>query len=119
MDTLAAADDFAVAFGREHVEGKGQIGTLGVGLHVERFDGSWVAVDHNRPVELVGDDGFFVATDVIAEFRGIALLLQQLDGVFVADPRKRRLHVFELLGVALQRFQLARLVFAAPIARWR
>ena len=44
-------------------------------------------------------------------FDGIAVLLQDLDGVFVGDAREGRLHVFELFGVALESFELARFVF--------
>ena len=68
VDALAAADDFPVAFGGEHVEGEREVGALGVGLHVEGFDRRGIAVDHHRAIEFVGDDGFFVAADVVAEF---------------------------------------------------
>ena len=91
VDALAAADDFAVAFGGEHVEGEGQFGTLGVGLHVEGFDGGRVAVNHDGTVELVGDDGFLVAADVVAKFGGVAVLVEDRDGFFVTDARERRL----------------------------
>src|SRR6266849_6852605 len=37
VDALAAADDFAVAFGREHVKGQREIRPLRVRVHVERF----------------------------------------------------------------------------------
>ena len=37
--------------------------------------------------------------------------MQDFDGVVVGDARERRLHVFELFGVALERFELARFVF--------
>ena len=69
VNALAAADDFAVAFGREHVESQCEIGTLGVGLHVEGFNGRGIAMDHHGAVEFVGDDGLFVAADVVAKFR--------------------------------------------------
>ncbi len=110
MDALAAADDFAVAFGGEHIEGEGQIGTLGVGLHVESFDGRRVVVDHDRAVVGAGDDGFFVAAEVVAEFGGIAVLLKDSDGFFVGDAGERRLDVLELLDVALEGFEFAGLV---------
>src|SRR6267378_6486695 len=35
VDALAPADNFAIAFGRNHVEGQRQLRPLGVGLHVE------------------------------------------------------------------------------------
>ena len=44
-------------------------------------------------------------------FDGIAVFLQDLDGFFVGDAGKGGLHVFELFGVALERFQFARFVF--------
>ena len=38
VDALAAADDFAVTFRSDHVEGEGKLGALGVRLHVKGFD---------------------------------------------------------------------------------
>src|SRR5438876_1821902 len=51
VDALAAADDFAVAFGREHVEGQGKFGALWVGLHVESFERRGIAMHDQRAVE--------------------------------------------------------------------
>src|SRR2546430_12672398 len=45
VDALAAADDFAVTFRSDHVEGEGKLGALGVRLHVKGFDRSRVVVD--------------------------------------------------------------------------
>src|ERR1700682_9525 len=69
VDALAAPDDFAVAFRRDHVKGEGELGTLGVRLHVKGFDRSRVVVDQHRAIEGAGDDGFFVAGEVVAELR--------------------------------------------------
>ena len=38
VDALAAADDFAVAFGREHIHAQRDFRAVGIGRHVERFD---------------------------------------------------------------------------------
>ena len=48
VDALRAADDLAVAFGREHVDAERLGGVERVGLHVEGLDGGGVAVDHDR-----------------------------------------------------------------------
>ena len=110
-DALAAADDFAVAFGSEHVEAQRQLGPLGVGLHVERFHRGGVAVNHHGLVELLREDGFFVAAEIVAPLRGIAVLLQDLDGFVVGDARKGRRDCFELRDIAFERFEFARAIF--------
>ena len=38
VDALAAADDLAVALGREHVEAEHHVRVLGIGLHVEGLE---------------------------------------------------------------------------------
>src|ERR1700731_3669230 len=40
-DSFAAADDFAVALGREHVKSESQFGLQRVRLHVKRLEGRW------------------------------------------------------------------------------
>ena len=110
VNALAATDNFAIAFGRKHVESERKIGTLGVGLHVERLDGGGIAVNHDRAVEFIGDDSFFVAADVFAKFRGVVMFVENLDGFFVADARERRFNVFELFGVALEGFEFDRFI---------
>ena len=110
VNALAAADNFAIAFGRKHVESERKIGTLGVGLHVKRLDGGGIAMNHHRAVEFIGDDGFFVAADVLAKFRGVVMFVENFDGFFVADAREGRLNVFEFFGVALKSFELDRFV---------
>src|ERR1700674_5883032 len=110
VDALAAPDDFAVAFRRDHVKGEGELGTLGVRLHVKGFDRSRVVVDQHRAIEGAGDDGFFVAAEVVAELGGITVVVQQGNRIFIADARERRLNVFELGDIALEGFEFARLV---------
>src|SRR5215475_67470 len=90
MNALAAADDFAITFGRQHVESKGQLGPLWVRLHVESFEGCGVAMNNHRAVERAGDDGFFVAPEVVAEFGGIAIFIENRDGFLVTNAREGR-----------------------------
>src|SRR5947199_706018 len=110
VDTLAAADDFAVTLGSNHVKREGEFGALGIRLHIKGFNRSGIVMDEHGPVEGAGDDGLLIAAEVVAKFCGIAVLVEDRDGVFVADARERRLHVFQLGGVALKRFKLARFV---------
>src|SRR5580692_7146924 len=72
MDTLAAADDFAVAFGGNHVEGESEVGALRIGLHVKSLDLRRVAVNQDGTVEFLRDESFFVAAEVVAEFCRVA-----------------------------------------------
>src|SRR5277367_1704062 len=53
---LAAADDFSVAFGRNHVEAERKFRARRVGGHVKRLHGRRIAVNYHRPVEFLGDD---------------------------------------------------------------
>src|SRR5690349_8725222 len=55
VDTLAAADDLAVAFRREQIGTEHDLGALGVRLHVERLRDRRVAVDEYRLLELRGE----------------------------------------------------------------
>src|SRR5579872_1241231 len=41
---LRAADNFSVAFGREHVDTKGKIRPLRIGLHVEGLHFGWITM---------------------------------------------------------------------------
>src|SRR5258708_765754 len=111
VDTLAAADNLAIALRSEHVEGECQIGPLQVRLHIEGFDGCGIVMNHYRPVKAAGNDGFLVAAEVVAKLGGGAGLLERADSFLVGDAREGRLDVFELLDVALQDFKFARLVF--------
>src|ERR1700680_3622389 len=49
---LRAADDFPVAFGREHIHAQSQFRPLRIGLHVERFHLRRISMHHDRLVEL-------------------------------------------------------------------
>src|SRR5437667_12481845 len=77
VDALAASDDFAIGLGSNHVKGESELGTLGVRLHVEGFNRSGIVMDQHGAVEGTGNDGFFVAAEVVAEFGGLAVLVQQ------------------------------------------
>ena len=48
MDALAAADDLAIAFGREHVDAQRDLGALAVGLEVEGLDLGGIPIHHQR-----------------------------------------------------------------------
>src|SRR6266403_4832765 len=67
-------------------------------------------MDEDGAIEGAGDDGLLVAAEVVAEFGGIAVLVEHGDSVFIADAGERGLDVFELRSVALQCFELARFV---------
>ena len=43
---------------------------------------------HHRAVEAVGNDGLFVAAEIVAKFGGIAVVLEHRDGFFVGDSRE-------------------------------
>ena len=74
-------------------------------------------MNHHRAVELVGEDGLLVAAEIVAPFRRIAVLLQNVDGFVVGDAREWRLDGFELGDVALERFEFAAAIARPPIAR--
>src|ERR1700730_13148359 len=59
-DALASADDLAVALRSQHVESKRQVGPRAIGLHVEGFDRSGIAMNHHRPIELLRKRSFLV-----------------------------------------------------------
>src|SRR5277367_623893 len=112
--TLAAADDFSVAFGRNHVEAERKFRARWIGGHVKRLHGRRIAVNYHRPVEFLGDDGFFVAAEVVSPLGGIAGLLENLDRIVVGDARKRRHDFLERFDVAFNQGQ-----FTGPIFRHR
>ena len=109
-EALAAADDFSVAFRRDHVEAERKFRPLGIGGHVEGLHGGGVAMNDHGLVEFFREDGFFIAAEIVAPFRGIAGVLQNFDGVVVADARKRRRDFFELRNVALKSGEFARAI---------
>src|SRR5207244_597099 len=65
---LPAADDLAVALGREHVDAEGNARIGGIRLHVERLRLHRIAVDHHGTVELLRERRLLVAAEVGAPF---------------------------------------------------
>src|ERR1700691_490335 len=47
---LRSSDDFAITFGGKHVDAEREVGTLGIGFHVERFYTGGVTMDHPRTI---------------------------------------------------------------------
>ena len=88
MDALAAADDFAVAFGGEHVDAEGEFGTFGVGLEVEGFDLGGIFFDEDGAVELFSQEGLVGAAEVAAPLDFAAFALEDEDGFVVGDAGK-------------------------------
>jgi hypothetical protein len=56
-NALRAADDLAVALGREDVDAECVLGVVRVGLHVERLHCRGIAMHHDGTVKLRGDVG--------------------------------------------------------------
>src|SRR5579884_3566524 len=52
VNALAAPDDFAVAFRSDHVHPKRELGSLCIGLEIERFDLARETVDDDRAIEI-------------------------------------------------------------------
>src|SRR5271156_3115190 len=104
-EALAAADNFAVAFRSDHVETQRKVRTIFVRGHIKRLHGRWIAVDDDRLVEFLGENRFLVTAEVVAPFRGVAGLLQNLDRVVVTDAGKGRHDLLQLRNVALYRFE--------------
>ena len=74
VDALRAADDLAVALGREDIDAEGLGGVGRVGLHVEGLGGGGVAVDHDGAVELGAEVGLVGRAEVVAvDVRGFEL----------------------------------------------
>ncbi len=101
-NALAAADNLAVAFRRQHIDTQGHLGTRRVRLHVEGLHLRGIAVHGDRTVEAVGQDGFIGRAEVAAPLEGLALLVQQLHGFVVADAREGLLDQLELREIALE-----------------
>ena len=68
-------------------------------------------MNEDGAVEILGNEGFFVSAEIVAKFGGVAIFLEDGDGVFITDARERRLNVFERLDVAFESFEFAGLVF--------
>ena len=65
-------------------------------------------------VEFLGERRFIRSAEIAAPLERQALLLQDLGGLVVGQARKRRLHVLEFAGVAVERLQLALTAFEDP-----
>src|SRR6266568_2552554 len=111
VNALTAAADFAVAFGRKHVKSERELGPLRVGLHVKGFEGRRIAMNEHRAVKGTGNDGFLVASEVVAKFGCIAVFVENRNSFFVTDAWKGRLDAFQSFRIALESFQFARLIF--------
>src|SRR5262249_41087779 len=105
-NTLAAADDFAVAFRRQYVHSQSQLWTLWIWSHVERLDGRRIAMHHHRLRELLADQRFVRAAEVAAPLNLATLALQDLDRFIISDAREGCGNSLELGDVALQDLQL-------------
>ncbi len=106
VDSLAAADDLAIAFGREHIHAQRDFRPIRIGRHVERLDRGRETIHHDGPVELLRQDGFVGAAEIAAPLNFGAVLLQILHRVVIAHAREGRLHRFELRDIAFQNLQL-------------
>ena len=103
---LAAADDLAVAFGRQQVVAQDGARVVRVLLHVERLGPLGVVVHEDGLVEPAGDRGFLHRAQVLAPLEGTTLVVQALDRLGVADAGERRRYRLQPRRVAPQRFQL-------------
>ena len=105
-DALRAADDLAVAFGREDVHAERVLRIVRIGLHVEGLHRGGIAVHHDRPVELRGDVGLVGRAEVVAVLEGMldqalgVRLVQHGGGLVVAQAREGRLDRLQLRDVA-------------------
>ena len=111
VNTLAAADDFAVAFGREQIDTERNFGTLRGGLHIEGLDGGGEPIDHDGLGELLGEDGFVGTAEIAAplDFRTVGL--ENFYGVVIGDAGERTCDGFEFGDVALQDFEFFAALF--------
>src|SRR4029453_6340946 len=96
VDTLAAADDFTVAFGCEHVDAECDLRTLRVRLHIERLNCRRISMHRDRSIETLRDRGFIGCAEVTAPLEWQSLLLDELCRIIVREARERWLHVLEL-----------------------
>src|SRR6185312_4395874 len=106
VNPLAAADDLAVALGRQQVETQHGLRILRVGLHVEGLERCREAGHHHRLVELAGEDGLLVAAEVVAPLDRVALAVEDRDRLGVGDAREGRHHFLQFGGVALQHLEV-------------
>ena len=103
VDALAAADDLAVALGREDVDRERDLGPAVLRLEVEGLDRATGSRSRRPGRRMLGERRFVRAAEVAAPFEGQALLLEQLRRVVVRDARERPLSALELRRVALER----------------
>ena len=92
---LAAADDLAVAVGREHVHAQREPRIRRIGLHVERLGGERIAMHHDRTIELLGQRGLLLGAEIVAPRDVDAGAAQPFDRLAVGDARKGLLHALE------------------------
>ncbi len=62
--------------------------------------------DDHRAIVRAGDDGLVFGPEVVSDLRVVTLLLQERDGLVVADTREGLLNRLELAQVALERLEL-------------
>ena len=120
VDSLRAADDLAVALGRQHVDAQ-RPGRVVGRLHIERLDLGRPVRDHHRPVQLGRQQRFVEAAEVGTVFEGrraglLHLCLglgpaQDRRRLIVGHPREGGLDRLQLAQVALEELQL----FLAPV----
>ena len=78
VDALAAADDFAIAFGRDHVHAQSELRAIRIGLEIECFHLSGIAIYHHRTVQAFGDQGFVGTAEIAAPLDFAAASLEAL-----------------------------------------
>ena len=107
VEPLAAADDLAVAFRREHVDAQRLVGLLRIGLHVERLrsprDSGARATGRSNCSESTVSS---VPPKSPPSWKGRPFSTRIFAASSYADARERRLHRFELRRVALEHLQL-------------
>src|SRR5579862_4234345 len=119
--TLRAADDFAVAFRRQHVDTQRQVRTQRIGLHIKRLHLRRITMNHERPFELRRKIGFIRRAKVPTPFK-LAFestlreaFLQSLYSLVVGDSRERRIDLFEFGYVAANGLQVHAALFQAAL----
>src|SRR6476660_6733922 len=103
VDALAAADDLAVALGREDVDRERDFGPAFLRLEVEGLDLGRIAGHADRALEVLGESGFVRTAEVAAPLERQAFLLEHLHGVVVRDARERPREARERRRVSLER----------------
>src|SRR5579862_8520114 len=104
MDALAAADDFSETFGCDEIDAERDFRSIVSRLKIERLHGGRIAVDHDGPVEVLGQEGFVGVAEVASPYDFAALCLKLYDRLVVTHAMERSLDRFELGDVAFQHF---------------